>query len=159
MNSFLKIYLQLFDQGKNDRNAFGWMALSTVTHALCRMLSHATLTSNFLPAGRARRLWPIFSHSAGVTVTENKITHETTKVIACPISKRASSNFNGGAYEPDDRLLFFYPRDPRNLVFHLKFKSTSAPLVGSPRSHFVWGEKKHSSIPRYRPRGSKAQTK
>lgn len=71
----------------------------------------------------------------------------------------ASSEFNGGAYEQEDLLLFFYPRDPRNLVFHLKFKSTAGLLMGSPRSDFVWGGGAegwgggggHSSIPRYRP--------
>lgn len=126
MNSFFQNYLQLLDQVKNDPKTFGWMALCSATHAHCRMLSHATLTSNFLPAGCARCQWPIFRNTA--TATENKITHQTTEVITCPISERASSRFNADAYERDDRLLFFSPRDPRNLVFHLKFKLTSAPL-------------------------------
>lgn len=74
-----------------------------------------------------------------------------TKVIVWLISKIASSDFNGGAYEQGDLLPLFYPRDPRNLVFHLKFKSTAALLMGSPRSDFVCGGGEHSSIPRYRP--------
>lgn len=76
-----------------------------------------------------------------------------TKVIVWLISKIASSDFNGGAYEQEDLLPFFYPRDPRNLVFHLKFKSTAALLMGSLSVRFCLGGggRKHSSIPRYRP--------
>lgn len=76
-----------------------------------------------------------------------------TKVIVWLISKIASSDFNGGAYEQGDLLPLFYPRDPRNLVFHLKFKSTAALLMGSPRSDFVWwggGTQQHPQVPTLR---------
>lgn len=73
----------------------------------------------------------------------------TNKVVVWLISEKASSDFNGGAYEQEDLLPLFYPRHPRDLVLHLKLRSTAAPLAGSPRSDFVWGGGKK---PRYRPR-------
>lgn len=91
-----------------------------------------------------------------IPAQEKKMTH----VVVCLASKIVSRDFKCCASVGEDLLLFVRPRDPHNLVFHLKFKLTAAPSTGSPRSDFVSGEKKtHSSIPGTDPERAKARTK